>query len=70
MVGEVVEGEGEEPAGIEPASGGQVSAAVWQPVLQLFAGVWQLLLQLFPGHGQSGGLVVSGNSRAICCCVL
>ena len=27
-VGEVVEGEGEEPAGIEPASGGQLSVAV------------------------------------------
>ena len=52
-VGEVVEGEGEEPAGIEPASGGQVSAAVWLPVSQLFAGVSQLVSQLSHGHGQS-----------------
>ena len=28
----MVEGEGEEPAGIEPDSGGQVSVAVWLPV--------------------------------------
>ena len=62
--------EGEEPAGIEPASGGQVSAAVWRPVSQLVAGVEQLVSQLSPDHGQSGGLAVSDNPHAISCYVL
>ena len=69
-VREVVAGEeGEGLAVTELASGGRLSAAVSQLVSQLVAGVGQLVWQLSPGHGQSGGLVVSDNSRAIYCCV-
>ena len=64
-VGEVEE-EGEGLAVTELASGGRLSAAV----SQLVAGVGQLSSHLSPGHGQSDGLVVSGNFRAIFCCVL
>ena len=70
-VPEVVAGEeGEVLAVTELASGGRLSTAVWPPVSQLAAGVGQLVSQLSLGHGQSGGLVVSGNFRAIYCCVL
>ena len=68
-VGEVEE-EGEGLAVTELASGGRLSAAVWPPVSQLVAGVGQLSSHLFPGHGQSDGLVVSRNFRAIFYCVL
>ena len=65
-----MEEEGEGLAVTELASGGRLSAAVWPPVSQLVAGVGQLSSHLSPGHGQSDGLVVSGNFRAIFCCVL
>ena len=68
--GEVVAEEGEGLVVTELASGGRLSAAVRPPVSQLAAGVGQLVWQLSLGHGQSGGLVVSGNFRAIYCCVL
>ena len=70
-VREVVAGEeGEGLVVTELASGGRLSAAVSQLVSQLVAGVGQLSSHLFPGHGQSDGLVVSRNFRAIFYCVL